>query len=508
MKKEYINGILEYCYDGIPIIRGYCSYKMLIKHSKPHPAYQRAPEDSHVEDIKEYISGATLKFMPEIVLSYDYKGIFESIGFKKLVDTEKDEYNYINPIEYLMNTSKSISFHDIHQFVVLKRVSCSTKNFKMVQFEFEEPELDRIIFNRIDGNHRLQALESLNSDDFQIPFCIILLNGNNNPELYEREKKEMEIFHNINSKAKPLTPIEQYHGLFTLFSVSELECYGREFSITKAYLSKYQHLKFTNLARYFLNGEDIILSCIQFFIEKSIKISEDDIINILNKLEHTYFADFPVIRNAQNQLALIPYVYYCYEGDKLANAKLAAYNTWFIKNKLFNIKKLDPASLIDVFDSIYEIRQKQVFVAMPFKPELDFVFEAICDTVSKINRDNDVELLMPIRIDKQIIGFSYDIVNEILENIKNAGLLIADLTEQNANVYYEVGYAQGLIKAKLGNTAEVLYLISNPQNPDEPFTSAKFDVQHFKMIPYKNVGNGVAELKENLERELKTFYCI
>ena len=145
---------------------------------------------------------------------------------------------------------------------------------------------------------------------------------------------------------------------------------------------------------------------------------------------------------------------------------------------------------------------------MPFRSELDFVFDAICETVEKINRENGTDLLKPIRIDKQIVGFSYDIVNEILESIQNAGLLIADLTDQNANVYYEVGYAQGLIKAKLGNTAEVLYLISNPNKPDEPFASAKFDVQHYKMIPYKNVGNGVNELKANLEKELKRFYGI
>ena len=63
-------------------------------------------------------------------------------------------------------------------------------------------------------------------------------------------------------------------------------------------------------------------------------------------------------------------------------------------------------------------------------------------------------------------------------------------------------------KAKLGNTAEVLYLISNPDKHDEPFATAQFDVQHYKMIPYKNVGNGVNELKANLEKELKVFYCI
>lgn len=318
----------------------------------------------------------------------------------------------------------------------------------------------------------------------------------------------MEIFHNINSKVKPLTPIEQYKGLFELFSVSELNTYGREFSLTKAYLTKHSRLRFSNIENFMVDSEELILYCIKFFIDRGLAITEDDIADILSKLEHTYFAENEVIRSCQSKFAIVPYVFYCYEGGKQPNAKLAAYNTWFIKNKLYNVKDIEPASMIDVFNSIFEIRTKQVFVAMPFKPELDFVYDAICDTVIKINRENGTDLLPPIRIDKQIIGFSYDIVNEILENIQNAGLLIADLTEQNANVYYEVGYAQGLIQSRLGNTAEVLYLISNPDKPDEPFANAKFDVQHYKMIPYKNDGNGVNKLKSNLEKELKTFYCI
>ena len=65
-----------------------------------------------------------------------------------------------------------------------------------------------------------------------------------------------------------------------------------------------------------------------------------------------------------------------------------------------------------------------------------------------------------------------------------------------------------LIKSKLGNTAEVLYLISNPKKPEKAFEAAKFDVNHFKMLPYRNDGNGVDELKKGLESELKAFYCI
>lgn len=475
-----------------------------IKHSRAHEAYQRTAEDKHVEEIKEFIAKASYKFMPEVILSYDYKGIFQSHRFQQLLE----ENEYLNPIQHLIDSQKSTYLNDAEQFITLKRVSCSTKGFKIIQFEFAEPHLNEIVFNRLDGNHRLQALENIEGDDFQIPFCIILLNGNSDPSLKEREKTEMEIFHNINSKAKPLTPIEQYRGLFKLFSVSELDVYGKEFSITKAYLAKHKELRFSNLASFITDNEDIILYCIKFFLDRGISVDEDDIADILSKLEHTYFAENEIICNCKSRFSIVPYVFYCLEGNKQKNAKLTAYNTWFIKNKLYNVKDIDPASMIEVFNSIYEIRQKQIFVAMPFKSDLDFVFDAICDTVEKINRENGTDLLRPIRIDKQIIGFSYDIVDEILENIQNAGLLIADLTDQNANVYYEVGYAQGLIKARLENTAEVLYLISNPDKPDAPFATAKFDVQHYKMIPYKNAGNGVNELKTNLERELKAFYCI
>lgn len=102
---------------------------------------------------------------------------------------------------------------------------------------------------------------------------------------------------------------------------------------------------------------------------------------------------------------------------------------------------------------------------MPFMSELDFVYDAICDAVNEINNENDIDLLKPVRIDKQIVGFSYDIVSELLEQIKDAGLLIADLTAQNANVYYEAGFAQGLLRAGAGNTSQILYLIDKLKPP-------------------------------------------
>lgn len=504
---EFIYGNLEYCFNGIPVIRGYSSAKLLLKHSKAHEAYQRAAEMTHIEEIRSFISStSTIKFMPEIILSYDYTGLFQHPEDWAAAATTPIDYLYHGP--ELLNASFELRDHLTG--VNFKRLTTGTKGVKTVRLDLSRDSLlgDGIVFQRIDGNHRLSAFEESNEKDMMVPFCIVLLCSNNDPKLKEREKAEMEVFHNINSKVKPLSSIEQYRGLFNLFTVGELEQYGKEFSLTKAYLSKHKDIPFSNISFFVSDLADIILFCIKFLIDRGITVSEDELAGVLGIVDHTYFSEFKIIQHCKSRFALVPYIYYCFEGGKQKNAKLSAYNAWFIKNRLYNVKDFDPASMIDIFNSIYEIRQKQIFVAMPFNDKLLFVYEAICEVVEKINRENGIELLPPVRIDKQIVGFSYDIVNEMLDKIQNAGLLIADLTEQNANVYYEAGFAQGLLRAKLGNTAEILYLISNPENPDEPYDPAKFDVEHFKMIPYKNDGNGVKELKENLEEELKAYYGI
>lgn len=485
------NEVKQRCYNGLPIIRGYCSYKKLLQYSIPHPSYQRVAEEQHVNEIREYLESPQIKFMPEVVLSFDCTTVDFNDQYLSLDDA------------ILKNVGTK--FYSSNKDLSITHIGKATIN-KIVRFEFNEGQ--PAFLQRIDGNHRLEALKDYRGDDFQIPFCIILLSSSGNPELRDREKTEMEIFHNINAKVKPLTSIEQINGLFNLFSVDELLQFGKEFSITQEYLKTYSKTPLFHLSELFSTLSDAVLRCVKFLIINSIETSAKELADIFCELDHTYFTDYEQIQHCKDVNALVPYVYYCKTGGGHKNAKLSAFNDWFINNKLYNIEQFDPTSIIKVFDSIYEIRQKQIFVVMPFKPELDFVYQAIVSTVEKLNNNYDIELLPPIRIDKQITGFSYDIVDEILDQIQNAGLLIADLTDQNANVYYEVGYAQGLLRSKAGEGVKVLYLISNPSNPTEPFTPAKFDVQHYKMLPYKNEGNGVQELKNALESELKAFYGI
>lgn len=177
-------------------------------------------------------------------------------------------------------------------------------------------------FRRIDGNHRLDAMELIQDKKaaYVVPFCIILLTndyyGSGKDDDNKTARTEMEIFHHINSKARPLTPLEQYRGLFNLFSAHELEQYGKEFGVAKSYLEKHGALHFTNIATFLEEKEDIILYSIKFLLDRGITMSEDDLADVFSKLEHTYFDDNESIRNCRSRFAIVPYVYYCFEGSK------------------------------------------------------------------------------------------------------------------------------------------------------------------------------------------------
>jgi hypothetical protein len=463
--------------------------------------------------------------MPEVILSYDCAGFWDN------PDEWETFPNYPSrPIDYLYDSdnvkllSGAIKIRDHRTGLNFQRIKSITQTV-FIRLDVSESSLisyDAKLFQRIDGNHRLTALENSKMYDFQIPYCIILLSSSGKPELNEREKIEMELFHLLNSKSKPLAKIEQYRGFLNLFSVSELEHYGRTFSITREYLTVFGNTDKTQLRNIacFFNGEkaiDMILTCVQFLIyhcsdfgKTETEITASDINTVLLHLDNTYFKDNVKLCESCHPYTLLPYVYYCYQAGIKDSPKMDSYTRWFISNRLYEVKYFDASSIIGIFNKIYELRQKTIFVAMPFIESLNFVFEVIKEVVTELNNEYQCEIPSPIRIDKQITGSSYDIIDEILKQIENAGLLIADLTQKNANVYYEAGFALGLIRAKGEDATKILFLVSNPEEPDKPFADGNlgFDLKSYKAISYTDDGNGRGKLKSDLTAELKAFYMI
>lgn len=89
------------------------------------------------------------------------------------------------------------------------------------------------------------------------------------------------------------------------------------------------------------------------------------------------------------------------------------------------------------------------------------------------------------------IQHSGSITNKVKERIRTAGTIIADLSYDKPNVYYELGYAHGL-----GREQDVILLSS------KDLSALPFDVRDLKVIYYE----GVKDLHEELEKRLSTIF--
>ena len=82
------------------------------------------------------------------------------------------------------------------------------------------------------------------------------------------------------------------------------------------------------------------------------------------------------------------------------------------------------------------------------------------------------------------------IMEDIWDRIERARLIIADLTERNPNVFYEVGYAHALDKCKV---------ILLGQNTDD----IPFDLRGFRCIEYRLGPRGPKQLGEKLSKTIE-----
>ena len=121
-------------------------------------------------------------------------------------------------------------------------------------------------------------------------------------------------------------------------------------------------------------------------------------------------------------------------------------------------------------------KKKRVFTVMPFSREFDDVFFlGIQDLGQNLG-------LVVERAD--LVEHSGEIMDVVLERIKNADVVVADITGGNANVLYEVGVAHA------NNVPVVLIMRAGGEIP--------FDLRAFNVILYENV----TRLREALSRRL------
>lgn len=117
------------------------------------------------------------------------------------------------------------------------------------------------------------------------------------------------------------------------------------------------------------------------------------------------------------------------------------------------------------------------FVLMPFDQAFDDIYKfGIKATATTLG-------ILAERVDEQI--YSEGILERIYRQIELADLIIADMTGQNPNVFYEVGYAHA--KGKF-------CILLTQKSEDIPF-----DLKHHRHIVY---GNSISQLRTQLTEEM------
>jgi hypothetical protein len=121
-----------------------------------------------------------------------------------------------------------------------------------------------------------------------------------------------------------------------------------------------------------------------------------------------------------------------------------------------------------------------LFVLMPFRAELEPVYEVHVKAIAK-------ELSMTVaRADDLFTTGS--VIEEVWSCIARSGVILADCTGRNPNVFYEIGIAHSLGKS--------VVLIT--QNEDD----VPFDLRNRRFIKYEHTPPGMEEFKPRLKATL------
>lgn len=126
----------------------------------------------------------------------------------------------------------------------------------------------------------------------------------------------------------------------------------------------------------------------------------------------------------------------------------------------------------------------KAFVVMQFAPHFNELYQDVikpsCETFGyEVVRADDIYT-------------NGQIVIDIVDSIKSASVVIADVTPDNPNVYYEVGYAHALAKPTI--------LLCDRRRERLPF-----DVSGFRTVFYENTIGGKSAVEERLRKHLEAI---
>lgn len=207
-------------------------------------------------------------------------------------------------------------------------------------------------------------------------------------------------------------------------------------------------------------------------------IEKSDTIFSTGLLERNIEQDILTILNDLGKLSLVT-IETASPNNAVKGAKLSNYFVHLQRALKFSLSEIESRGRGVRINPVFPAprpKKLDVFVGMPFHVEMIDVWDAIRTSCGQIG-------LSVVRADEDISLSA--VVHDIWSNIYNARIIIVDCTNQNANVFYELGIAHTLGKK--------VVLISRKE-ADIPF-----DVRHLRVIIY---GSDTNLLRRELEKTL------
>lgn len=129
----------------------------------------------------------------------------------------------------------------------------------------------------------------------------------------------------------------------------------------------------------------------------------------------------------------------------------------------------------------YNKSKNRVFVIMPFSPDFDDVWNG------GIKRACEENGFAALRVDQ--VSLSSWITDDVKEFVKMSTTVIADVTRNNPNVMFELGYALGRGKDPI--------IVCQPPSEKIPF-----DISGIRHLEYQDSWQGIEQLSKNLKKFL------
>jgi hypothetical protein len=157
-----------------------------------------------------------------------------------------------------------------------------------------------------------------------------------------------------------------------------------------------------------------------------------------------------------------------------------------------------------------EFKRKRIFVAMPFRAEHQGIFQVLREAANLLGAD-------VVRLDEE--HFAGSIVSQIRAEIERSDVLAAIVSEENGNVYYEIGLAHcqrkpvvlltsdlSALKFDLRDHRAIVYDVASPSVVRDELARTLSSVMNVSADPHEFVDTvlgGPCKSQHSIERRLQ-----